>query len=118
MRLQTNLKTLRASLSKLKYPRHRLSYVLSALKRLILKARTPEEMSLSATEDHLDSTHDQDLPVQPQSISHLPDSLKDFIRKQLGTLPTTASILSHPTVAAMTYSASSKHSGNSYARFT
>lgn len=70
-------------------------------------------MSLSGTKD-LDGTDDQDSsPVQMRSISYLPDSLKECIRKHCGSLPTNASILSQLTVAGITYSIFSKHSGNS-----
>jgi hypothetical protein len=72
-------------------------------------------MSLSATEA-LDSTDDQELlqPMQLKSVSSLPSPLKDSIRQHFGSLPASASILSHLTIAGITYSAVSKHIGNSY----
>jgi hypothetical protein len=109
----------------------------TALKTLIYKTGTPEViqncepmfkkfidpqirntlltdiMSLSGTEA-LDSTDDQDLPpVQLKSLFHLPDPLKDCIRKHFGSLPASASALSQLTVAGITYSVASKHIGNS-----
>jgi hypothetical protein len=72
-------------------------------------------MSLSATEA-LDSTDDQDLlpPAQLKSVSSLPNPLKDSIQRHFGSLPASASILSHLTIAGITYSVASKHIGNSY----
>ena len=62
----------------------------------------------------MDSSDDEDLPpIKLKSISYLPDSLKDCIQRYLGYLPTSASALSLLTVASITYSAASKHSGNS-----
>ena len=77
---------------------------------------SPDETSLSPTvcpsvSLALSSSYHQDLQVQLQSVA---DSLKDCIWKQLGTLPTTASILSHLTVPRITYAVASKHNGNSY----
>jgi len=109
----------------------------TALKNLILKTGTPEVIkncepifrkfinpqtrstlltdiiSFSATEA-LDSTDDEELPpLHLKSASQLPDPLKDSMRKHLGSLPTSASTLSQLTVAGLTYSIASKHSGNS-----
>jgi hypothetical protein len=62
----------------------------------------------------LDSSDDEDLPPMGlKSINYLPESLKDCIQKHLGYLPTSASILSQLTVAGITYSVASKHTGNS-----
>jgi hypothetical protein len=70
-------------------------------------------MSFSITEA-LDSTDNDDLPlVHLKPASQLPDPLKDCMRKHFGSLPTSASTLSQLTVAGLTYSVASKHSGNS-----
>jgi hypothetical protein len=62
----------------------------------------------------LDSSDDEDLPPMGlKSVNYLPESLKDCIQKHLGYLPTSASILSQLTVAGITYSVASKHTGNS-----
>jgi hypothetical protein len=62
----------------------------------------------------LDSSDDGDLaPMVLKSISYLPDPLKDCILEHLGYSPTSASTLSLLTVAGITYSVASKHSGNS-----
>jgi len=62
----------------------------------------------------LDSSEDEGSPpIRLKSISYLPDYLKDGILKHLGYLPTNASTLSMLTVAGITYSVASKHSGNS-----
>lgn len=64
----------------------------------------------------LDSGDGEDLPpmaLPVKSISYLSESLKDCILKHLGYLPTSASTLSLLTVAGITYSVASKHSGNS-----
>ena len=62
----------------------------------------------------LDSSDDEDLPpIKLKSTSYLSDSLKDCIQECLGYLPTSASTLSLLTVAGITYSIASKHSGNS-----
>jgi hypothetical protein len=105
------------------------------LKNLILKTGTPEVIQncepifrkfidpqvrntlitdiLGFSGQTLDSD-DEDLPpMELKSISYLPDSLKDCIQKCLGYLPTSASTLSLLTVAGITYSVASKHSGNS-----
>ena len=69
-------------------------------------------MSFSATET-LDTTDDDLPPVQLKPISHLPDSLKDCFQKHFGSLPTSASTLSQLTIAGITYSVASRHTGNS-----
>lgn len=109
----------------------------TALKNIILKTGTPEVIkncepifrkfinpqtrstlltdiiSFSATEA-LDSTDDEELPpLHLKSASQLPDPLKNCMRKHFGSLPTSASALSQLTVAGLTYSVASKHSGNS-----
>ena len=62
----------------------------------------------------LDSSDDEDLlPIKLKSTPYLSDSLKDCIQGYLGYLPTNASTLSLLTVASITYSVASKHSGNS-----
>lgn len=62
----------------------------------------------------LDGSDDGDPPpIVLKSMSYLPDSLKDCILNHLGYLPTSASTLSHLTVAGITYSTASKHRGNS-----
>ena len=61
-----------------------------------------------------DSSDDEDLPqIKLKSTSYLSDSLKDCIQGYLGYLPTSASTLSLLTVASITYSVASNHSGNS-----
>lgn len=66
------------------------------------------------SDEDLDSGDDEGLPPMAlKSISYLPESLKDCILKHLGYLPTSASTLSLLTVAGITYSVASKHSGNS-----
>ena len=62
----------------------------------------------------LDSSDDEDLlPIKLKSPSYPSDSLKDCIQGYLGYLSTSASTLSLLTVAGITYSVASKHSGNS-----
>jgi hypothetical protein len=108
----------------------------AALKNLILKTGTPEVIQncgpifrkfvdpqirntlltdiVGFSGEALDSSDDGDLPpIVLKSISYLPDSLKDCIPKHLGYLPASASTLSHLTVAGITFSVASKHSGNS-----
>ena len=69
-------------------------------------------MSFSATET-LDTTDNDLPPVQLKLISHLPDSLKDCFWEHFGSLPTSASTLSQLTIAGITYSVASRHTGNS-----
>ena len=108
----------------------------TALKCLILKTGTPEVIQncepifrklvdpqvrntlltdiVGLSGEALDSSDDGDLPpVILKSSSYLPDSLKYCIPKHLGYLPASASTLSHITVAGLTYSVASKHTGNS-----
>jgi len=108
----------------------------AALKNLILKTGTPEVIQncepifrkfvdpqirntlltdiAGFSGEALDSSDDGDLPpIVLKSISYLPDSLKNCILEHLGYLPTSASTLSHLTVAGISYSVASKHTGNS-----
>ena len=108
----------------------------AALKNLILKTGTPEVIQncepifrkfidpqirntlltdiMGFSGQALDNSDDEDLPpTRLKSVSYLPDSLKDCIVKRFGYLPTSASTLSLLTVAGITYSVVSKHSGNS-----
>jgi hypothetical protein len=108
----------------------------TALKNLMLKTGTPEVIQncepifrklidpqirntlitdiLGFSGQTLDSSDDEDLPpIKLKSTSYLSDSLKDCIQECLGYLPTSASTLSLLTVAGITYSIASKHSGNS-----
>ena len=68
---------------------------------------------LGFSDQALDSEDEGSPPIRLKSISYLSDSLKDGILKHLGYLHTSASTLSMLTVAGITYSVASKHSGNS-----
>ena len=70
-------------------------------------------LSFLATEA-LDSTdNDNLLLLHLKPASQLPDPLKDCMQKHFGSLPISASTLSQLTVAGLTYSIASRHSGNS-----